>query len=161
MGRRAARTAIGHPSGLLFVFRATFRSRPVSLPPNQLSRTVSLHSGRAQKTPRDLQAPLASEYKPAAVEHAWYDWWEERGLFEPRTSPRCIDRGKIPEPFSMVLPPPNVTGVLHIGHALTVAIQDTLARWKRMHGYNVLWVPGLDHAGIATQVYHPYNPYHS
>jgi len=52
----------------------------------------------------------------------------------------------------MMLPPPNVTGTLHIGHALTVAVQDTIARWRRMSGYNVLWLPGVDHAGIATQV---------
>jgi isoleucyl-tRNA synthetase len=54
-------------------------------------------------------------------------------------------------PFVIVIPPPNVTGALHIGHALTNAVQDTIVRWKRMSGYNVLWVPGTDHAGIATQ----------
>jgi valyl-tRNA synthetase len=54
-------------------------------------------------------------------------------------------------PFVIVIPPPNVTGALHIGHALTNAVQDTIVRWKRMCGYNVLWVPGTDHAGIATQ----------
>jgi valyl-tRNA synthetase len=54
-------------------------------------------------------------------------------------------------PFTIVIPPPNVTGALHIGHALTNAIQDTICRWRRMCGYNVLWVPGTDHAGIATQ----------
>ncbi|KAM0058269.1 putative valine--tRNA ligase [Helianthus debilis subsp. tardiflorus] len=54
--------------------------------------------------------------------------------------------------FTTVLPPPNVTGALHIGHALTAAIQDTMIRWRRMSGYNTLWVPGMDHAGIATQV---------
>lgn len=54
-------------------------------------------------------------------------------------------------PFVIVIPPPNVTGALHIGHALTNSIQDTIVRWRRMSGYNVLWVPGTDHAGIATQ----------
>jgi valyl-tRNA synthetase len=76
--------------------------------------------------PRDLSAPLATEYHPAAVEAAWYEWWEQRGLFQP---PLAAPGEAARPPFSMVLPPPNVTGVLHIGHALTVAIQDTLARW--------------------------------
>ena len=93
--------------------------------------------------PRDLAAPLPSAYDPTAVEAAWYEWWEAEGLFKPRA-------GAV-RPFAMVLPPPNVTGALHIGHALTVAIQDSLARWRRMRGDAVLWVPGLDHAGIATQ----------
>lgn len=133
---------------------------------------------RAPHLPRDLRQPMATEYRPADVEAGWYEWWEGRGLFQPAvTPPAAASHGPASQPsspdassspplaaaaaspsprqrpvFSMVLPPPNVTGVLHIGHALTVAIQDTLARWRRMHGDAVLWVPGLDHAGIATQV---------
>ncbi|CAF2254456.1 unnamed protein product [Brassica rapa] len=91
-----------------------------------------------------LSSQMAKQYSPAAVEKSWYAWWEKSDLFK-------ADAKSSKPPFAIVLPPPNVTGVLHIGHALTVAIEDTLIRWKRMSGYNALWVPGLDHAGIATQ----------
>lgn len=90
------------------------------------------------------QAPLPPSYDPKEVEDKWYKIWEEKGLFEPTYDP---EKPK----FSMVIPPPNVTGSLHIGHALNNTIQDVLARYKRMDGYDVLWVPGTDHAGIATQ----------
>jgi valyl-tRNA synthetase len=78
------------------------------------------------------------------VEAAWYDWWHECGFFKP-------DMDSDKEPFVIVIPPPNVTGALHIGHALTNAIQDSIIRFQRMKGRNALWVPGTDHAGIATQ----------
>ncbi|CAN6816346.1 unnamed protein product [Brassica oleracea] len=91
-----------------------------------------------------LSSQMAKQYSPAAVEKSWYAWWEKSDLFK-------ADPKSCKPPFAIVLPPPNVTGVLHIGHALTIAIEDTLIRWKRMSGYNALWVPGLDHAGIATQ----------
>jgi valyl-tRNA synthetase len=81
----------------------------------------------------------------ASVEKDWYEWWETQSYFKP-----SMDDSK--KSFSMVLPPPNVTGSLHIGHALTIAIQDSLARYKKMRGFDVLWVPGTDHAGISTQV---------
>ncbi|CAF2108849.1 unnamed protein product, partial [Brassica napus] len=91
-----------------------------------------------------LSSHMAKQYSPAAVERAWYAWWERAGFF--------IADAKSSKPaFVIVLPPPNVTGVLHIGHALTAAIQDLIVHWKRMSGFNVLWVPGMDHAGIATQ----------
>eukprot|EP01138_Halocafeteria_seosinensis_P014005 gb/GECG01014301.1/.p1 GENE.gb/GECG01014301.1/~~gb/GECG01014301.1/.p1 ORF type:complete len:1058 (+),score=114.58 gb/GECG01014301.1/:1-3174(+) len=93
--------------------------------------------------PSSKYTPMAETYDPTAVEKDLYQWWEESGVFE-------ANRG-IGKPFSMVIPPPNVTGALHIGHALTVTIQDCLVRWRRMHGDDVLWIPGLDHAGIATQ----------
>jgi valyl-tRNA synthetase len=88
---------------------------------------------------------MASAYYPIEVEAAWDAWWEKQGLFMP-------DTDETKEPFVMVIPPPNVTGKLHIGHALTMSIEDTLTRWNRMRGRRVLWVPGCDHAGIATQV---------
>ncbi|MCL7046507.1 hypothetical protein MKW94_009913 [Papaver nudicaule] len=88
---------------------------------------------------------MAKQYSPAAVEKSWYPWWEQSGYF-------VADASSTKPAFTIVLPPPNVTGALHIGHALTAAIQDTIVRWRRMSGYNVLWVPGMDHAGIATQV---------
>ena len=84
-------------------------------------------------------------YNPKEIEQQWYTYWEEKGYFHEE-----VDTEK--EPFSIVLPPPNVTGQLHMGHALDNTLQDILIRTKRMQGYNVLWMPGTDHAGIATQV---------
>lgn len=83
-------------------------------------------------------------YNPVGMEKKWYDYWWSKGYFTPSE-----DYGK--EPFSIVMPPPNVTGSLHLGHALNNTLQDILCRWRRMQGYNVLWLPGTDHAGIATQ----------
>jgi valyl-tRNA synthetase len=87
---------------------------------------------------------MCKTYHPKIVETAWYEWWEHCGFFKP-------DLDSTKPPFVIVIPPPNVTGALHIGHALTTAIQDAIVRWRRMSGYNTLWVPGTDHAGIATQ----------
>ena len=80
---------------------------------------------------------MAKTYDPAAIESEWYPWWEGQGLFKPTPVGASASKS-----FSMVLPPPNVTGALHIGHALTVAIQDALARYHRQTGASVLWVPG-------------------
>ncbi|MBN2724451.1 MAG: valine--tRNA ligase [Deltaproteobacteria bacterium] len=85
-----------------------------------------------------------SEYNPLDFEEEIYKWWEESGFF------KAEDNSEKP-PYCIVIPPPNVTGALHMGHALTNTIQDILIRWKRMSGYNALWLPGTDHAGIATQ----------
>ncbi|GAM08819.1 valine--tRNA ligase [Geobacter sp. OR-1] len=87
---------------------------------------------------------LAKIYEPQAVEANWYRHWERSGYFAAAET-----SGK--RPYSIVIPPPNVTGALHMGHALNNTLQDILCRWKRMQGYNVLWMPGTDHAGIATQ----------
>jgi valyl-tRNA synthetase len=87
---------------------------------------------------------LDKVYEPKSVEQKWYEVWEQRGYFHatlPSDKPS----------YSIVIPPPNITGVLHMGHALNNTLQDILCRWKRMSGYNVLWMPGTDHAGIATQ----------
>ena len=96
---------------------------------------------------KDMSTPMEPAYKPHAVEASWNDWWEASGYYKGESSPE----DKRPK-FSICLPPPNVTGSLHLGHALTVAVQDLLCRWHKMRGYNVLWIPGTDHAGIATQV---------
>ncbi|OAD79556.1 hypothetical protein PHYBLDRAFT_105744 [Phycomyces blakesleeanus NRRL 1555(-)] len=98
---------------------------------------------------KDMSTPIANAYDPNAVESAWYEWWLKEGFFEPELT----EDGKIkPEGLFVVpAPPPNVTGSLHIGHALTVAIQDTLIRWNRMLGKTVLFNPGTDHAGISCQ----------
>ncbi|KAJ7147637.1 tRNA synthetases class I-domain-containing protein [Mycena crocata] len=98
---------------------------------------------------KDLSQPMAAGYNPIAVESAWYDWWQQQGFFKPQFTPN----GEVkPEGvFVIPAPPPNVTGSLHIGHALTTAIQDTLIRWNRMLGKTTLFAPGFDHAGISTQ----------
>ncbi|KAI8973293.1 valyl-tRNA synthetase [Mycotypha africana] len=96
-----------------------------------------------------MSEPFASAYDPRAVESAWYDWWVKEGYFKPEFGPD----GK-PKPegtFVIPAPPPNVTGSLHIGHALTVSIQDALIRWQRMLGKTVLFQMGTDHAGISCQ----------
>ncbi len=95
----------------------------------------------SEKQPREM--PKA--YNPAESEDRWYQHWLEKGYFKPR-----IDPGK--KPFTIIMPPPNVTGELHVGHALTATLQDIMIRWHRMRGEPALWLPGVDHAGIATQV---------
>ncbi len=87
---------------------------------------------------------LSDRYNPTDVEERTYQWWENSGYFKAQ------DKSTKP-PFSIILPPPNVTGFLHLGHALDHTIQDLLIRWKRMSGFNAMWLPGTDHAGIATQ----------
>ena len=87
---------------------------------------------------------MKATYEPQAVETRWYSVWEDAGTFRPETNPDG-------QPFSIVIPPPNVTGSLHMGHALDLSIQDAIIRRKRMQGYAALWIPGTDHAGIATQ----------
>jgi len=87
---------------------------------------------------------LDKVFNPNNVEQKWIDTWSENGSFTP-------DSGDHAEPYSIILPPPNVTGVLTIGHVLGTTVQDILVRWKRLRGYNVLWMAGTDHAGIATQ----------
>ncbi len=87
---------------------------------------------------------LPKQYDHAAAESRWYSWWEARGYFHAEPDGNS-------KKFSIVIPPPNVTGALHLGHALNCTLQDVLIRMKRMQGYNTLWMPGTDHAGIATQ----------
>ena len=87
---------------------------------------------------------MDKHYDPKAVEAKWYPWWEQHGCFHD-------DPASGGSPYSVVIPPPNVTGILHMGHALNETIQDVLVRWHRMRGDNTLWIPGTDHAGIATQ----------
>ena len=84
-------------------------------------------------------------YDPASVEKKWYKYWEEHRYFHAE-----VEADK--KPFSIVIPPPNITGQLHMGHALDNTLQDILIRWHRMMGDNTLWMPGYDHAGLATQI---------
>ena len=91
-----------------------------------------------------METTLLTKYNPKEIEDKIYKFWEEGGFFhaEPDTTKK---------PYSIVIPPPNVTGALHMGHALNNILQDILIRWRRMQGHNTLWMPGTDHAGIATQ----------
>lgn len=102
-----------------------------------------------KKRIRSFEDAHFKAYNPDAVESAWYDWWEKEGFFKPEFTPE----GKVKEEGSFVIshPPPNVTGSLHMGHALGDSLQDVMIRWNRMQGKTTLWVPGCDHAGISTQ----------
>ncbi|GAA5835277.1 hypothetical protein JCM11251_006667 [Rhodosporidiobolus azoricus] len=122
---------------------------------------------------KDLSSPMAAGYNPDHVEKAWYTWWRQHQFFVPAlpssspseysyfdAEPKFLPRGQDDAEWSKIdpektfvipAPPPNVTGSLHIGHALAFGLQDTLIRWHRMRGYTTLFVPGYDHAGISTQ----------
>ena len=89
-------------------------------------------------------ASTTTAYDPSAIEDKWYRYWEDNGFFQ-------VEADTDNPPHVIQMPPPNVTGRLHIGHALQDSIQDALTRIRRMQGYEALWMPGLDHAGIATQ----------
>ena len=91
-----------------------------------------------------MSQQLSTAYQPAAIERRWYETWEQQGLFRARVNP---DK----KPYTIVIPPPNVTGALHIGHAFEHTLQDGFVRRARMMGFEALWLPGMDHAGIATQ----------
>jgi valyl-tRNA synthetase len=113
------------------------RSRP---------ETVSDAAGETGRFRKNMiKDALAKAYDPGDVERRWYRFWEEQGFFR-------ADPASNKPPFAIVVPPPNVTGSLHIGHAFTLTLQDVIVRWKRMQGFDTLWLPGLDHAGIATQM---------
>src|SRR6476469_893465 len=100
---------------------------------------------RLRSLPRcTMSTELPKTFEPGPIEARWYDHWESSGQFRP-------SRGEA-EPFTIVMPPPNVTGSLHIGHALDNTLQDILTRIARMRGQDALWVVGTDHAGIATQM---------
>ncbi len=91
------------------------------------------------------QFSMPKAYEPGKVEQKWYQFWLEKGYFTPKIDPKK-------KPFVIIMPPPNVTGELHLGHALTATMEDILTRWHRMQGEPTLWLPGIDHAGIAAQV---------
>src|SRR6185436_13518373 len=90
-----------------------------------------------------MENEIAKTYAPKQIEDKWYSYWLDQGYFHSKPDDR--------EPFTMVIPPPNVTGVLHMGHMLNNTIQDVLIRRARMQGKNACWVPGTDHASIATE----------
>ena len=88
---------------------------------------------------------MDSKYQPKKIERLWSSKWEESKLFSPSLK-------KNSKAFSIMLPPPNVTGVLHMGHGFQTSVMDSICRYKRMNGYDVLWQPGTDHAGISTEI---------
>src|SRR3989442_9602408 len=94
------------------------------------------------QTTRITPGEMAPAYEPGQVEERLYAWWESQGFFRP---------SGVGRPFTIIMPPPNVTGELHLGHALTATIEDCLTRWHRMLGDDTLWLPGVDHAAIAVQ----------
>ncbi|MBI9044406.1 MAG: valine--tRNA ligase [Anaerolineaceae bacterium] len=97
-------------------------------------------------------AELPKKYDFASVEQRIYQWWEENGYFKPSNDPQDENFDPDQETFVIAIPPPNVTGVLHLGHAMFLSVEDLMIRYHRMKGYSTLWVPGTDHAGIATQL---------
>lgn len=103
----------------------------------------------SQKPKKDF----AASYNAKAVEEGWYEWWNSQGYFRASSADflPAQQQQQAKKPFTMITPPPNVTGSLHIGHALTFSVQDAIVRWKRMNGYDIKWIPGTDHAGIGTQ----------
>ncbi|HIE38716.1 MAG TPA: valine--tRNA ligase, partial [Anaerolineae bacterium] len=91
---------------------------------------------------------MARIYNPREIEERLYQWWEERGYFRPETQ---VEKGRadVDGPrFCITMPPPNVTGALHLGHAMTAAVEDLMTRYHRMRGFETLFLPGSDHAGI-------------
>ncbi|KAI4470718.1 valyl-trna synthetase [Holotrichia oblita] len=103
-------------------------------------------------TKKCVSNSLPDTYSPKYVEAAWYPWWEKEAFFKPEYGRKSILEPNSKGVYTIIIPPPNVTGSLHLGHALANSIQDSLIRWNRMRGKTTLWNPGCDHAGIATQV---------
>jgi valyl-tRNA synthetase len=99
-----------------------------------------------------MDSTLAKTYDFRSTEKRIYDWWERNGYFKPANDPAHPDFDPGIKPFVISIPPPNVTGELHLGHAMFVAMEDLMIRYNRMKGVPALWVPGTDHAGIATQL---------
>ncbi|KRH92782.1 Valyl-tRNA synthetase, partial [Pseudoloma neurophilia] len=123
-------------------------SKSKNVPEKQTVKSVKLKQPKEKGEMKDLSGPMG-QFDPIEVEYGWYDWWEKQKLFKPETIKKFRDDVK--SPYVIPIPPPNVTGKLHIGHSMMIAIQDAIARFKRMQGHEVLYVPGTDHAGIATQ----------
>src|SRR4030042_1985760 len=98
------------------------------------------------------EATLSKTYNFQATEQRIYDWWQENGYFKPSNDPQKPDFDPTVKPFVISIPPPNVTGELHLGHAARVSTEDLMIRYHRMKGIPTLWVPGTDRAGMATQL---------
>lgn len=145
MGRSFQRVLPSSSNRLLLRKPITTASAYSTKAPSQVSAT----------TTRKPAKPMLSSYDPKKVEEGWYEWWETQGYFTSSSADYYPsskgNKQQQQKPFTMITPPPNVTGSLHIGHALTFSVEDALVRWRRMNGDNVRWIPGTDHAGIGTQ----------
>ncbi|CAD6234042.1 GSCOCG00007489001-RA-CDS [Cotesia congregata] len=128
---------------------AKSKEKPEKKDPKQ-SAVYTTNTPKGEK--KDVKLAMPDAYSPKFVEAAWYSWWEKEGFFKPEYGRKSILEPNPNGKFIMVIPPPNVTGYLHLGHALTNAVEDSITRWHRMKGRTTLWNPGCDHAGIATQV---------
>eukprot|EP01132_Coremiostelium_polycephalum_P010887 gene10887-13337_t len=122
----------------------------------QEAQNLKAYLDKIQSTPKgqkkdNIKNELYPSYQPIAVESCWYDYWLENQFFNPEKQMEIQGHVQKDKKFVMVIPPPNVTGSLHLGHALTNSIQDSIVRYRRMKGEVCLWIPGTDHAGIATQ----------
>ena len=145
--RRLSRATASRPGGGVCGHRGL-----VATPAAAASFDAGVHS------PFDPAAPLSKNFDPTR-ERDIYAWWESRGLFDPdhpahlaaRSARAAADGGKSPPSYTVPMPPPNVTGKLHMGHAMFVTLQDVATRFHRARGREALWLPGTDHAGIATQ----------
>ena len=128
--------------------KAKKEEKKTATQPNSIQYAEETPVGQ-KKILKSLDDEFHKAYHPRVVESAWGAWWEQQGYFKPGFDEHgnVKKRGK----FVIVIPPPNVTGALHCGHALALTLQDTLIRWHRMKGFTTLYVPGCDHAGIATQ----------
>jgi valyl-tRNA synthetase len=120
-------------------------------PPGEIENLKSQISNLSGASPGAPAPALSTAYDPAAVELRLYGEWEQAGCFRPEAGAPGKPRLPAGKPFTIVIPPPNVTDRLHLGHALNTTLQDILIRWRRMQGRETLWLPGTDHAGIATQ----------
>jgi valyl-tRNA synthetase len=130
-------------------FRST--TTAASINDDTTGKTYQIKSTTPHNTQYDTlnkSSGLQGSYDPSSFESKVYEWWEKAGCFDPDSK----SGRKGGEPYVLPMPPPNVTGRLHMGHAIFVALQDVLARFHRMRGKSVLWTPGTDHAGIATQL---------
>jgi valyl-tRNA synthetase len=162
-GARAAFLKSAPVSSTAYGFRSMARAKlPVTsstrsfatLGRSALGRSMSATADSETKSTCDYdvanQARGLDKYDPSSFESEIYAWWEESGCFLPDAKQDA--NGNTKQPYVLPMPPPNVTGRLHMGHAIFVALQDILARFHRMRGRPVLWLPGTDHAGIATQL---------
>ncbi|XP_047134563.1 valine--tRNA ligase isoform X1 [Hydra vulgaris] len=116
-------------------------------PKKEVKKLFTYDISTAEGEKKNTNEVFPDAYSPLYVESCWYSWWEKKGFFKPEYN-KSAHQGR----FVIVIPPPNVTGNLHLGHGLTNSIEDCITRWHRMNGRTALWVPGCDHAGIATQV---------
>ena len=145
---KSAKVAPSTPSAAAAMMKATMRTRGIVVASTRNYRRVGLTTAAAAAagvSPGKKHGDLPKNFEHTDVEEPLYKRWEQSGAFKPKPNDEK-------EPFTIPMPPPNVTGALHMGHAMFVTIQDVMSRSMRMRGHPTLWLPGTDHAGIATQL---------